>query len=298
MKGFKKITKIHDNILDEIEIALRNVEKDIDKQQDNFYTDPNYKLYSGVRNDKGYTKWKYEVIDRFKNQCCVCYSTENLVAHHLFSYKYYPELRTEINNGVCICNPCHEIFNKENSNVNTLEQFIQYRTTFLGWSHEEVKSGIEFKRQFLQKHIRPVQVKKNEYKTPEIGLSKEEQLIQDEIVSSFEQLKQELANEAQLFEKTYGNQKGIRVIFRNKETTSLSAISKLRSEVMRLNTLISCNKMKDKTLMASKFHVPYDEFCKKLQDPKEYNNFTPSEITHLNKILFEDYKEEYLTERE
>ena len=55
--------------------------------------------------------------------------------------------------------------------------------------------------------------------------------------------------------------------------------------------------MKDKIIMASKFHMDHTEFCKKLQDPLEYLSFTPSEITHLNKILSEDYKKEYAEER-
>jgi hypothetical protein len=255
-------------------------------------------LYSGARKDKGYTKWKIEVINRFKNQCCVCYSTKSLVAHHLYSYKYYPELRTELNNGVCICTPCHELFNEENSNINTLDQFVQYRNTFIGWDHEEVKNSIKFKRQLLQKHARQTENKENKNNTLDIRLSKEDQQIQDKIVLSFEELKKELDCQGKLLEKTYGKEKGIRVNSRNKETTSLSAISNLRYEITRLNTLISCNKMKDKTLMASKFHMPYAEFCKKLQDPKEYNNFTKSEITHLNKILSEDYREEHRAERE
>ncbi|HET6243699.1 MAG TPA: HNH endonuclease [Bacteroidia bacterium] len=298
MKGYKRITKVHDNIIDDIEIALQNVETDIEKQQFNFYADPNYKLYLGVRNDKGYAKWKEEVIKRFKNQCCVCYSKERLVAHHLYSYKYYQELRTDLNNGVCICSTCHELFNKENSNVNTLEQFIEYRRRFKGESHDEVRESFIAKRQLMRELGIDLKPKQTVTKIPVIKLSPEKQQQQDKIVLLFEEFRQTLCDEFKFLEKKYGSEKGIRIDFRNKETTSLSAIRKLLAEIMRLNTLISCNKMKDKTIMASKFHMSYEEFCKKLNDPKEYLNFTPSEITHLNKILSEDYRAEHWAARE
>lgn len=292
-------TKVnHDIILTEIQafLLLENIEKDVQKQIDNFYNDPTYKLYKGVRNDKGYNKWKAEVIKRFGNQCCICYSGDKLVSHHLYSYKYYPELRTQVNNGVCICNTCHELFNDLHSNVNTLEQFVQYRKKFIGKSHTIVKKQIqESKSAFISTAINK-SIKK-EPKISKTKISSEEKLNQDKIVLAFEELKQRLFTEAQSLEKTYGREKGIRINFRDKETTSLSAITKLWAEIMRLNTLISANKMKDKTIMASKFHMNHEDFCKKLQDPNEYLNFTPSEITHLNKILSEDYKKEHAEER-
>lgn len=288
----------HDNILSEIQTFFLNsgIELDINKQVDSFYNDPSYKTYKGVRNDKGYKKWKEDVIKRFENQCCVCYSTDKLISHHLYSYKYYSLFRTEINNGVCICNTCHELFNDLYSNVNTLEQFIQYRNKFKGKSHAVVKKHIQSAKISITTALFKKPIKK-EIKAQKIKLSPAEQLQIDQTVLAFENLKKSLAEEMRILEKKFGREKGIRIVFRDKETTSLSATSKLLAEVMRLNTLISANKMKDKTIMASKFHMNHEDFCKKLQDPKEYLNFTASEITHLNKILSEDYKKEYAEER-
>lgn len=297
MKGYKRITKIHDNIIEDIEIALQSIETDVKKKKDKYYSDPNYKSDSLKRIDQGYAKWKACVVERFKNQCCVCYSKESLVAHHLYSYKYYLELRTDLNNGVCICNTCHELFNKMNSNVNTLEQFVAYRINFKGQSHDYVRQSFKIKKQLMREYGISPKAENGIKETIVTKQSFDEEQRQAKIVSSFEKLKKQLFEESKILEKKYGYEKGIRINFRDKETTSLSAISKLQSEVMRLNTLISANKMKDKKIMASKFHMPYEQFCKKLQDPKEYLNFTPSEITHLNKILSEDYREEHRTER-
>ena len=292
-------TKVnHDNILKEIQaiLLLDNIERDVQKQIDNFYNDPAYKSYKDVRNDKGYNNWKAEVIKRFGNQCCVCYSTDKMVAHHLYSYKYYPKLRTEVNNGVCICNTCHELFNDLYSNVNTLEQFIQYREKFKGKNHDAVKKQIQSSKSDLISNFIN-KASPNKSKPTKTKLSPEEKQHQDNIVFAFEELMKNLADEYGALQKKYGYEKGIQIDFRDKTTTSLSAISKLRKEITRLNTLISCNKMQDKTIMAFKFHMPYADFCKKLQDPKEYLSFTDSEITHLNKILSEDYKKEHAVER-
>ena len=297
MKGFKQITKFHDNILDDIEIALLNVEIHIDNQVDKFYSDPNYKSYTAARNDKGYQKWKEEVIKRFQNQCCVCYSTESLVAHHLYSYKYYQELRTELNNGVCICIACHELFNEENSNVNTLKQFIEFRNNYLGLTPEEIRNRFAIKRKLLWELGKQVKPKEVKVIVPKIELPIEAQQQRDKIIGTFEELQKTLSDEAQFLEAKYGNAKDIRIKFRDKETTSLSAISKLRRELMRLNTLIRCNKMKDKTIMASKFHMSHEAFCLKLQNPEEFRNFSPSEITHLNMILSQEYYAEDKEER-
>jgi hypothetical protein len=286
----KIIRDKHDKIFLEIHKFFldTNINKDINKQVDIFYKDPTYKNYKGVRTDKGYKKWKEEVIKRFESQCCICYSKDKLVSHHLFSYKYYDTLRTELNNGVCLCNTCHELFNFAYSNINTLEQFLSFRKKFIGKSYKYIKTRTQSGRVLMTEALLSKSNKIIE--NPKVKISKEQQQKIDKVISSFEELKKKLLEEKAILEQKYGSEKGIRIIFRGKETTSLSAIAKLFAENMRLNTLISANKVADKNIMASKFHMPHDEFCKKLQNPQEYLSFTASEITHLNKILHEDYR--------
>jgi hypothetical protein len=68
-----------DIILKSIKNSLKNIQKDIKIQIEQFYKSPDYKSYSGVRNDKGYKKWKDEVLKRFNNTCSVCLSNDNLI---------------------------------------------------------------------------------------------------------------------------------------------------------------------------------------------------------------------------
>ena len=61
------------------------------------------------RNSKDYRKWRAQVIRRDK--CCsVCKSTEKRNAHHINHATYFPELRYDINNGICLCRKCHVSF--------------------------------------------------------------------------------------------------------------------------------------------------------------------------------------------
>lgn len=53
-----------------------------------------------------YKKWRNAVIER-DGRCVECGSKESLVAHHIKPFADYPELRTEISNGVTLCRKCH-----------------------------------------------------------------------------------------------------------------------------------------------------------------------------------------------
>lgn len=59
-----------------------------------------------------YRKWRNQVIERDK-RCVKCGSTESLVAHHIMPFAKYPELRTDLNNGITLCDKCHKELHKE-----------------------------------------------------------------------------------------------------------------------------------------------------------------------------------------
>lgn len=60
-----------------------------------------------TRSGYHYQQWKRKVKERDK--CCqICGATENLVAHHIKSYRYYPELRYDLSNGITLCGDCHK----------------------------------------------------------------------------------------------------------------------------------------------------------------------------------------------
>lgn len=88
---------------------------------------PSWKGGMSKLNDKrdspDYKKWRNEVYKR-DNYCCVkCKSKIKINAHHIKSWKYYPELRYEISNGVTLCEKCHIKLHQEKG-YNTSEDVI------------------------------------------------------------------------------------------------------------------------------------------------------------------------------
>lgn len=55
------------------------------------------------------TIWRNDVFKRDNYTCCCCNDNTggNLIAHHIESYVNNVGLRTDIDNGICLCNNCH-----------------------------------------------------------------------------------------------------------------------------------------------------------------------------------------------
>lgn len=61
----------------------------------------------GFYRSHAYRKWRKAVIDR--DGCCVlCGTTEQLQADHIKPRSQYPELGLDLDNGRCLCKPCHQ----------------------------------------------------------------------------------------------------------------------------------------------------------------------------------------------
>ena len=56
--------------------------------------------------DSQHYQWQKAIKER-DISCINCNSTDELVAHHLNSYKWFPEQRYNLNNGVTLCATCH-----------------------------------------------------------------------------------------------------------------------------------------------------------------------------------------------
>lgn len=114
-----------------------NNQKDILKGKNN----PNYnfnKTEEDRKKDRQFTEyaeWRVKVFEKCGYKCIRCGTNttrENrLVAHHILNYSKYPELRTDVNNGVALCSKCHWSFHKIygtiNNNQNQLNEFINYK---------------------------------------------------------------------------------------------------------------------------------------------------------------------------
>lgn len=71
-------------------------------------------------------KWVRFIKKRDSHLCRIC-GCRGDVAHHLYSYNNYKELRFEKSNGLTLCVVCHEEFHKKYGyGNNTLAQFIEW----------------------------------------------------------------------------------------------------------------------------------------------------------------------------
>ncbi len=54
-----------------------------------------------------YKDWRNAVFARANFRCERCSAAGYLTAHHIKSFAKYPELRFDLDNGQCLCEPCH-----------------------------------------------------------------------------------------------------------------------------------------------------------------------------------------------
>lgn len=59
------------------------------------------------RDNNDYKNWRRQVYERDDYKCVKCGSKEKLNAHHILSWKHYPELRYDLDNGITLCEKCH-----------------------------------------------------------------------------------------------------------------------------------------------------------------------------------------------
>lgn len=60
------------------------------------------------RNDKGYAKFRKDVLERDEYTCQICGGNEKLEVHHIKPYAGYKNLRTTVSNGITLCEKCHK----------------------------------------------------------------------------------------------------------------------------------------------------------------------------------------------
>lgn len=95
---------------------LKNIKKPTGKDHPNYNPD----LTIEQRQDRNYfwpyQKWKIAIKNKFNFTCQICFksnlSGNNCIAHHLNSYMAFPDIQSDVNNGVCLCENCHISFHK------------------------------------------------------------------------------------------------------------------------------------------------------------------------------------------
>ena len=75
-----------------------------------------------------YAEWRNKVFERDNYTCQRCGQKQgDINAHHLNSFHWDKEHRTDINNGITLCTSCHKLFHKEyGSRNNTKEQYDEW----------------------------------------------------------------------------------------------------------------------------------------------------------------------------
>ena len=85
---------------------------------------------SNRESDSDYRIFRGSVLSRDNYKCQCCGLKKKLHVHHIFSYRYYPSLRTDVNNGITLCKYCHQKYhtiygNKNNVNAETFSKFMR-----------------------------------------------------------------------------------------------------------------------------------------------------------------------------
>lgn len=75
-----------------------------------------------IHYDRGwaFARWKKAIFKRDGFACQKCGSPQKLRAHHILSWKDYPELRFVFTNGITLCESCHFAIHKGKTRNNPL----------------------------------------------------------------------------------------------------------------------------------------------------------------------------------
>lgn len=80
--------------------------------------------------DFDYSIFRENILSRDNHKCQCCGLEKKLHVHHIFSSKYYPSLKNDVNNGITLCKYCHQKYhtiygNKNNVNAETFSKFMR-----------------------------------------------------------------------------------------------------------------------------------------------------------------------------
>lgn len=87
----------------------------------------NRKYNQNSRNNAAYKAWQKAVYKKDNYYCQICGARTRLRAHHLEGFAHAPSLRYNTDNGITLCESCHDNFHsKYGYGDNVLPQFISW----------------------------------------------------------------------------------------------------------------------------------------------------------------------------
>lgn len=128
-----------------------NRESEIEKNLE--YRKQNRELWEWYHNKDRFNGLKVVILDRDKNQCQVCETTENLITHHIDGAGYKSVSKEKVNNDIgnliTLCSPCHSALHhwqRQKRQLVSREDIV--RT--LVEAREVMRKQLPCKRSFLQ----------------------------------------------------------------------------------------------------------------------------------------------------
>ena len=73
-------------------------------------------------NNKEEGEWRMVILKRDDFTCHFCGHRPSRVVHHINSKKFYPDLKYDIGNGICVCEKCHSKYHEGNKVENNIQE--------------------------------------------------------------------------------------------------------------------------------------------------------------------------------
>ena len=90
-----------------------NKNRHMPKGEDHWNWQGGKSITNDRRDSNKYKQWRNAVYKKDNYRCALCGSKEKLNAHHIKSWKDYPELRYNIDNGTTLCEKCHILYHQQ-----------------------------------------------------------------------------------------------------------------------------------------------------------------------------------------
>ena len=84
--------------------------------------------------------WAEQVINR-DGKCVICDSKQNLESHHLFKVNKYDDAYLDLNNGITLCQSCHEKYHDKYGLDCNIKNLLEFKSEMNNPSHEKLKKN-------------------------------------------------------------------------------------------------------------------------------------------------------------